>query len=135
LRAGEGAATATPVPSLRVESAGGATCPLCGGAAQASEGVVEAHIALLACAHCRAFVMEKRLIDVVMNARAWNLRAVLCHTTFLSRAAQHAAAHGNVLFISSTNWIRLANEQQRLDAPGRPTPVEMFSPRYRSRHR
>jgi hypothetical protein len=71
-----------------VESAGGATCPLCGGAAQASEGVVEAEIALLSCGHCRAFVMEKRLIDVVMNARAWNLRPVLRHIAFLSRAAQ-----------------------------------------------
>lgn len=130
MRASASVATAAPVPHPpRAESSGGATCPLCGGAAQASEGVVEAHIALLACAHCRAFVMEKRLIDVVMNARAWNLRPVLRHTAFLSRAAQQAAAHGTVLFITATNWIRLANEQQRLDAVRRAAPVEMFSVR------
>jgi hypothetical protein len=91
-------------------------CPLCGGIAQASEGIVRAQVSLLACGHCRAFVMEKRLIDVVMNARAWNLRPVLRHVAFLSRAAQSAAAHGSVLVITSTNWIRVAMEQQRVDA-------------------
>lgn len=91
------------------------SCPLCGDRAHTSEGVVEEQIALLTCKRCRAFVMEKRLIDVVLNARAWNLRPVLRHVPFLSRAAQQAAAAGTVLFITSTNWIRLANEQQRLD--------------------
>jgi len=104
------------VPNPPVQCSGGVTCPLCGAAAQAAEGVVEARIALLACAHCRAFVMEKRLIDVVMNARTWNLKPVLRHTRWLSRAAQQAAEHGTVLFITATNWIRLANEQQRLEA-------------------
>jgi len=129
-------AAVKPVPHPRVESAGSATCPLCGGPAQSSEGVVEAQIALLACANCRAFVMEKRLIDVVMNARAWNLRPVLRHVAFLSRAAQQAAAEGTVLSITSTNWIRLANEQQRLDAARRPPSRREFLAEvtYRSRH-
>ena len=96
-------------------------CPLCGGTAQTSEGIVEVQVSLLACSHCRAFVMEKPLIDIVMNARACNLRKVLRHVAFLSRAAQFAAAHGSVLVITSTNWIRVAIEQQRLDERvGRP---------------
>ena len=90
-------------------------CPLCGSTAHESDGVVEAKVSLLTCSHCRAFVMEKRLIDIVMNAREWNLRPVLRHVACLSRAAQSAAAHGSVLVITSTNWICLAMEQQRLD--------------------
>ena len=107
---------AKTVSNLPIESSDCATCPLCGRAARAAEGVVEAHIALLACEHCRTFVMEKRLIDVVMNARTWNLTPVLRHTGSLSRAARQAAEHGAVLFITATNWIRLANEQQRVEA-------------------
>lgn len=104
------------MPTLAERPAAGDSCPLCGARAHLSEGVAEAQLALLTCGRCQAFVIEKRLIDVVMNARVWNLRTVLRHVTFLSRAAQQAAARGTVLFITSTNWIRLANEQQRLDA-------------------
>ncbi len=105
---------AAPRPPAKMRA--GVTCPLCGGQAQASEGVVEQRISLLTCGHCRAFVIEKRLIEVVMNARQWNLRPVLQYVSFLSTAAQAAAAHGSVLVITSTNWIRVALEQQRLDA-------------------
>ena len=103
----------------RRDACGASICPLCGGRAQATGGVVQAGIALLSCADCRAFVMEKRLIDVLSNACAWNLKPVLRHVVFLSRAARQAAAHGTVLFITSTNWIRLSNEQQRLDVDAR----------------
>jgi len=92
------------------------TCPLCGAHANLCEGILQQKIALLTCSRCRAFVMDKRLIDVVMNARAWNVRTVLGQVALLSRATQEAAARGSVLFITSTNWIRLANQQQRLDA-------------------
>jgi len=88
-------------------------CPLCGGVAIESEGIVNPRIALLACGRCRVFVMEKQLIDVMINARTWNLRTVLERVERLSRAAQTAAARGSVLFITSTNWIRLANRQER----------------------
>ena len=109
------------VPPLHARLSPEKPCPLCGGTAQTSEGIVKAQVSLLACSHCRAFVMEKRLIDVVMNARTWNLRPVLRHVGFLSRAAQSAAAHGSVLVITSTNWFRVAIEQQRLDERvGRP---------------
>ena len=103
------------VPRAPARLSAGGSCPLCGGKAGASGGVVAAQVSLLICCHCRAFVMEKRLIDVVMNARQWNLRPVLRHVAFLSRAAQAAAAGGSVLVITSTNWIRVAIEQQRLD--------------------
>jgi hypothetical protein len=80
-----------------------------------SEGTVEAHLSLLSCARCRAFVIEKQLVDVIVNARVWNLLPVLRYLTHLSRAAQAAALQGTVLLITSTNWIRVAlGEQQRL---------------------
>jgi len=90
-------------------------CPLCGAQASASQGVVETQLVLLTCRRCRAFVMEKRLIDIIANARVWNLRPVLQHVAHLSRAAQQAADDERVLLITSTNWIRLATTQQRRD--------------------
>jgi hypothetical protein len=90
------------------------SCPLCGGTAHVSEGTLEAHIALLSCARCRIFVIEKQLVDVIMNARAWNLLPVLRYVELLSWAAQSAASQGAVLLITSTNWIRVAINQHRL---------------------
>jgi hypothetical protein len=82
--------------------------------AHASEGTVEAHLALLSCARCRIFVIERRLVDVIMNAREWNLLPVLRYVELLSWAAQSAASQGAVLLITSTNWIRVAISQHRL---------------------
>jgi hypothetical protein len=92
----------------------GTSCPLCGGVAHASEGTIGAHLALLSCTHCRIFVIEKQLLDVITNARQWNLLPVLRHVELLSWAAKSAASDGTVLLITSTNWIRVANNQQRL---------------------
>jgi hypothetical protein len=92
----------------------GDSCPLCGGRAQVSEGTAEAHLSLLSCSRCRAFVIEKRLVEVITNAREWNLLPVLRYLAYLSRAAQSAALQGTVLLITSTNWIRLALGQQHL---------------------
>jgi hypothetical protein len=90
-------------------------CPLCGREAYASDGTVEAYLSLLRCSSCRAFVIERQLLDVIVNARAKNLQPVLRHLTSLSQAAQSAAARGTVLIITSTNWIRVAMGQQRLE--------------------
>ncbi len=95
-------------------------CPLCGGRAHASEGTRRGRCSLLICGRCRAFVIEKRLVDVITNARVWNF-PVLRHVAFLSYATQSAAARGGVLAITTTNWIRLAIDQERLD--GRPVPA------------
>jgi len=107
-----------PVTTPRVTAslAPDQTCPLCGSSAQVSEGTAEPKLSLLSCSHCRTFVIEKPVLDVIMNARAGNLLPVLRHVAFLWRAAQSAAEEGAVLTITSTNWIRLAMEQQRVEA-------------------
>jgi hypothetical protein len=90
------------------------TCPLCGGRAYTSDGTAAADRALLSCSCCRAFVIDRRLIDLIANARTRNLGPVLRHLSPLTTAAQSAAARGSVLTITSTNWIRLALGQQRI---------------------
>ena len=100
--------------SVPAQSALTGSCPLCDGTAHASEGTVEAHLALLSCTRCRIFVIERRLLDVITNAREWNLLPVLRYVELLSWAAQSAASQGAVLLITSTNWIRVAISQHRL---------------------
>ena len=92
-------------------------CPLCDREADASDGAVEASLSLVRCRDCSAFVIERRLGEVITNARTKNLQPVLRYLTALSLAAQAAATQGKVLLITSTNWIRLAVEQQRLKLP------------------
>jgi len=109
-----------PASQKRVPFASDQTCPLCGSTAQASEGIAEKQLSLLRCSRCRVFVIEKQVLDVIMNARAWNLRPVLRHVEFLSRAARSAAAQGAVLAVTSTNWMRVAIERQRIEEPAPP---------------
>src|SRR4029077_4410206 len=90
------------------------TCPLCDREADASDGSVEASLSLVRCRDCCAFVIERQLGEIITNARTKNLQPVLRYLTALSLAAQAAAAQGKVLLITSTNWIRVAVEQQRL---------------------
>ena len=90
------------------------TCPLCDREADASDGSVEASLSLVRCRDCRAFVIQRQLGEVIVNARIKNLQPVLRYLSALSRAAQAAAAQGKILLITSTNWIRVAVEQQRV---------------------
>jgi hypothetical protein len=90
------------------------TCPLCDRQADASDGSVEACLSLVRCRDCRAFVIEQHLVEIITNGRTKNLQPVLRYLSPLSLAAQDAAAQGRVLLITSTNWIRVAVEQQRL---------------------
>jgi hypothetical protein len=99
--------------SVLAPSGVSASCPLCGGDAQSSQGTGETHLLLLICGSCRVFVIEKQVVDIIANAREWNLRAVLRHIASLSLAAQTAAMQGAALLITSTNWIRLAVRQER----------------------
>ena len=91
-------------------------CPLCDRRARASDGLVNAARSLFRCRACCAFVIDRRLIEVVANARAKNLQPVLRYLTALSAATRAAAWHGSVLEITSTNWIRVATQQRRLEA-------------------
>ena len=91
------------------------TCPLCGGRAFTSAGTATADRALLSCGCCRTFVIDRRLLDVIANARARNVNAVLRYLMPLTTAARSAAARGTILSITSTNWIRLALGQPRAD--------------------
>jgi hypothetical protein len=114
---------------VSASSALAASCPLCGGEAHVSEGTAEAHLSLLSCGRCHIFVIEKQLVDVIMNARAWSLLPVLRYVASLSLAAQAAAAQGAVLLITSTNWIRVAVGKQHVISEVQLQPRASFTQR------
>jgi hypothetical protein len=87
-------------------------CPLCGGIADVRRSASDECQFLLPCRHCRVFVIDQQLADVIDNARTWNLAPVLQYLPWLSRATQRAAAHGTVMQLTSTNWVRIAVGEQ-----------------------
>ncbi len=88
------------------------SCPLCGGSADARRSASDECRFLLPCRHCRVFVIDQQLADVIDNARTRNLTPVLQYLPWLSRATQRAAARGTVMQLTSTNWVRVALDEQ-----------------------
>jgi len=89
-----------------------ACCPLCARLATIRRGSIERHV-LVQCCHCRAFVIDMRLNEIIANAWRRNLTAILGHLPWLTDATQFAGEHGGIVTLTSTNWIYIAESQAR----------------------
>ena len=82
------------------------SCPLC--ARPADVRPLERERLLVRCPFCRPVILDERLFEVLANARRRNIAAVLDLVPGLSLASQRTCERGELLILTSTNWVRVS---------------------------
>ena len=68
------------------------------------------------CPFCRPVILDERLYEVLTNARRRNITAVLELVPGLSLASQRTCERGELLILTSTNWVRVSLAHSQMPA-------------------
>jgi len=90
------------------------SCPLCG--RNADVRPLERERFLVRCPFCRPVILDERLFEVLTNARRRNIAAVLDLLPGLSLASQRTCERGELLILTSTNWVRVSMAHSQMPA-------------------